>query len=461
MIISPGGPRRPEPRSVRWILTRRNQGILGWRGTDALARGALCGLGLVGLGVVLHQPALLLLGAPLLASAAIGAAAPGTPTIVMRARPRTVEEGHSDVLSAAIDSGAGSELVALRLPLPAERAGVGPVHLLPASATEVRTRIRWDAWGESVDLRPDHLVAGPDGLVVFGPVVGRESRRMVLPPVSLIRPGPLPPRAAGLVGVHRSPRPGDGTELRDIRPFQPGDRLRRVDWRVSLRAAAAVGGELVPGTLHVRERHAETDAELILALDTRVDVGQDVGEWSTEAVGVVRPGGSLDAGVRAVTALAASYLRQGDRVGLVDLGSPRLGVLPGSGHRQLERIRHQLVTCGRNSAWTPRPVLRPAQIPHGAAVLLLSTFLDDAVADLAVRTARRGNLVIGIDLLPQPLRPMRDTPWADAVLSMLVAERRVRLDALRTNGIATVRWADGSPLAVVLRRARRRRGALA
>ena len=66
-----------EPRVVRWFVARRNQGLLGWRGTDALARGAVCGLGLVGVGLTLHQPALLLLGAPLLASTALGAVAPG------------------------------------------------------------------------------------------------------------------------------------------------------------------------------------------------------------------------------------------------------------------------------------------------------------------------------------------------------------------------------------------------
>jgi uncharacterized protein (DUF58 family) len=447
---------RPEPRSVRWLLARRNQGTAGWRGTDALARGVLGGLGMVIAALVLHQPALLLIGVPLLASAALGAAGSGRPALRVHPRPRTAEEGSTDRLTITIDPGARAELVAIRLPRP-DVGGIGRVHLLPASSTTLRTNVRWDAWGEGVELRADHLVSGADGLVVFGPVVGSESRRLVLPPVSLVQPGPLPPRVAGLVGVHRSPRPGDGTELRDIRPFQAGDRLRRVDWRVSLRASAAAGGELVPGTLHVRERHAEADADLMLALDTRIDVDSDVDGWSSEVPSVVRERGSLDMGVRAATALAASYLRQGDRVGLVDLGSPRLGVPPGAGRRQLERIRYQLVTCGRNAGWTPRPVLRAAQVPHGALVMVLSTFLDDAVADLAVHAARRGNPVVGIDLLPTPLTPQRDTPWGEVVLRVLLAERRIRLAAMTSHGIVTVPWGDGTTVAAILRRARRRR----
>jgi uncharacterized protein (DUF58 family) len=457
VIGRPGTPRGAH-RALRWVEARRAQATAGWRATDALARGLVCGFGLVAAGLILHQPGLVLLGAPLLLSAALAVPGGGTPKITVHRRARTAEEGRSDRLTVSIDPGPRTELVALRMPLPGK--GIGPVRLLPATARKVGVTVRFEAWGEGVELRPDHLVAGPDGLLVFGPVVGRESRRMVLPPVALVPPGPLPPRVAGLVGVHRSPRPGDGAELRDIRPFQPGDRLRRVDWRVSLRAAAAAGGELVPGTIHVRERHAEADADLVLALDTRMDVTADVGAWSGHAPGGVREGGSLDAGVRAVSGLAASFLRQGDRVGLVDLGSPRLGVPPGSGRRQLDRIRHQLVTCGRHALWTGRPVLRPAQAPAGALVIVLSVFLDDAVADLAAHVARRGNVVIAVDLLPRPLVAPRDMPWGEPVVRVLLAEQRIRLDGMAAHGIAAVRWGDGTALRAMLRRIRRRRRVL-
>jgi uncharacterized protein (DUF58 family) len=273
--------------------------------------------------------------------------------------------------------------------------------------------------------------------------------------VSALPAGPLPPRPSGLVGVHRSPRPGDSTELRDIRAFQPGDRLRRVDWRVSLRASAGTGGLLTPDMLHVRERHADADATLVLAIDTRVDVGANLGEWATPAVGAgVRPGGSLDTAVRAASSLAASYLRQGDRVGLVDLGRPQLSLRPGSGARHLLRLRHQLVICARSAGWASRPILRPQQAPAGALVMVLSPFIDDTMVDLTATAARRGTLVLAVDLLPGLLHAAAGDPWGEPVRAIVRTEHRLRLDTLRGHGIPVMQW--GGELPVMLRRLARR-----
>jgi uncharacterized protein (DUF58 family) len=333
------------------------------------------------------------------------------------------------------------ELLALRAPRPGT-IGVGRVHLLNADVGEIHTELSYAAWGDSVGLRPDYLFAGPDGLRVHGPHLSVEMWRRVLPPVSLLPAGPLPPRPSGLVGVHRSPRPGDSTELRDIRPFQPGDQLRRVDWRVSLRASAATG-VLTP---HVREFHADADATLVLALDTRVDVGPEIGEWSFQLVGTaVRPNGSLDTAVRAATSLAASYLRQGDRVGLVDLGRPQLSLQPGAGSRQLLRLRHQLVSCSRSTGHAAKPVLRPQQAPSGALVIVFSPFLDDAILEVMATTARRGTRVLAMDLLPERLVPAARERYGRAVPQILLAEHAVRLETLRQHGIPVMRWGDEVP----------------
>ncbi|GAA0215763.1 DUF58 domain-containing protein [Saccharothrix mutabilis subsp. mutabilis] len=417
-----------------------------WHPTDALVRGAALGVGLVVVGGLIHRVELVLFGAPLLVSTLIALVAKvgGKPVVAVRGLPRTGEVGAAKSL-VEVDAGSGAEVVAIRLP--AGGPGLGPVHLLPAGTRSVEVVLRRDAWGEGVDLRPDHLVAGPDGLLVFGPVTAAERGRVILPPVHQLPAGLLPARARGLVGAHRARRPGDSVELRDIRAFQPGDRLRRVDWRVSLRA----------GALHVREHHAEADADVVLALDTRFDVDADVGSWSVATQdATTRVGGSLDLAVRAAASLAAGYLRQGDRVGLVDLGRPQLSVRPGAGRRQLLRLRNQLVVCARSAGWAQRPVLRPEQSPHGALVVVLSPFLDADVVELSVHAARRGHVVLAVDVLPSGLRPDRETPWGAAALRVLELEHEVRLEAMRRHGVAVVTWdARAAAISAVLREAAR------
>ncbi len=427
---------------VRAAFTRGT----GWRATDAYARAVLLGVGLVVLGGLLHEVELVLFGAPFLISSlfALSVRVGGVPTVAVRPLPRTAEPG-SATTGIDVDPAVGAELLAVRLPAPGTAGELGPVHLLPASTDPIVVRLRREAWGDGVDLRADHLFAGPDGLLVHGPVVGVERGRVVLPPVDALPAGLLPARAAGLVGVHRTRRPGDSTELRDIRAFQPGDRLRRIDWRVSLRSPA----------LHVREHHAEADADVVLALDTRLDLGRAVADWSTGHPGhTSRPGGSLDTAVRAAASLAAGYLRQGDRVGLADLGRPRLSVRPGVGRRQLLRLRNQLVVCARSAGWAPRPVLH--RVPHGALVVVLSTFLDDHVVEVAVQAARRGSLVLAVDVLPADLRPDPEAPWGSGALRIIVLEQATRLAAMKQHGIAVVPWDDrGHAVTATLRHANR------
>ncbi|MCE7008647.1 DUF58 domain-containing protein [Kibdelosporangium philippinense] len=443
-------------RVQKWMHDQRDTNR--WRNTDAMYRAAVVGIGLVVAGVLLHEVALVLFGAPLLISAILAMARsyPGAPDVRQPKLPRALEQGQFAEAVFEIDADPGVELVALRAPHGKIR-GAGPVHLLPGTVKNVRTTLGHGGWGEGVDLRLDRLFAGPDALRVFGPIVGIEGRRTILPPVTLLPAGPLPPRPASLVGVHRSPRPGDSTELRDIRVFQPGDRLRRVDWRVSLRASASAGGVMSPSVLHVRERHADADASLVLAIDTRVDVGAELADWATALPGNnVRPGGSLDTSVLAACSLAASYLRQGDRVGLVDLGRPQLSLAPGSGPRQLLRLRHQLVVCTRSAGWSSKPLLRPQQAPAGSLVMVLSPFLDDAMVELAATVVRRGTRLLAMDVLPDPLIADADDPWGDAVLTVLRAEHAVRLETLRQHGIPVLRWGDEAS-ATLRRLARGRR----
>jgi len=447
-------------RRLREVLRRRTG--RHWAPTDALRRGLILGIGLVAFGALVHRLEAVLIGAPVLLTTIISLVTclgrgSGTPTVRALPLPRLIEPGTERLMIIDVDCDPADELLAVRLPQ-ARRKGPGRIHLLPAGRYRIRCPVRWSEWGEAIVMRPDHLVASADTLAVYGPVVGVATRQITLPPFDVLPPGPLLPRPAGLVGVHRSRRPGDSTELRDIRPFAPGDRLRRVDWRVSLRS-----GFPDAGALHVRERHADADAEVILALDTRVDVGNLVADWSRSDH---EPGlgrgwnrgrrtpsrGSLDTMIRAASSLAACYLRQGDRVGLIDIGRPQLYLAPGGGSRQLLRLRHRLVLCGQAAGWVPRPVLRPHLVPAGAMVVVLSAFLDDAVVDTAVVAARRAGLVIAVDVLPRPLHPDPETPWGEAALALIKAEHRMRVDALSSHGVPVLNWADTAVSAAILRK---------
>ncbi|MFS8102019.1 DUF58 domain-containing protein [Lentzea alba] len=385
-----------------------------WHATDAYARAVWLGVGLVVSGLFLHQVELVLFGVPFVLSLLLTHKPHGKPTVVVRPVPRGA--GAGVVHTVAHVDGVDAEIAVVKLP--------GGVRAIPAHSPDLPVEVRRDAWGPGVDLRLDHLFAGPDGMHAYGPIVGTEHVRTILPPVEHHPAGPLPPRPAGLVGIHRSPRAGDSTELRDIRAFQPGDRLKRIDWRVTTRT----------GTVHVRERHAEADAEIVLALDTRADLPADVAQWSTPHYGATtRPEGSLDRAVRRAASMAAGYLRQGDRVALMDLGRPQLNVRSGVGRRHLMRIRTQLVVCAQTAGWASRVALR--KLPHGCVVVLLSPFLDDEVADLAVQTRKHGHVVLAINTLPSPLKPDRETAWGEVAAELIAAEHRLRLKRMARHGV--------------------------
>jgi uncharacterized protein (DUF58 family) len=60
-----------------------------------------------------------------------------------------------------------------------------------------------------------------------------------------------------LSGLHRSPRKGFSVEFADFRPYQPGDDLRYVDWKIAARADRWV----------VKQYEEETNLRATIVLD--------------------------------------------------------------------------------------------------------------------------------------------------------------------------------------------------
>ncbi|MBY8851825.1 hypothetical protein K7G98_27470, partial [Saccharothrix sp. MB29] len=105
-------------------------------------------------------------------------------------------------------------------------------------------------------------------------------------------------------------------------------------------------------------------------------------------------------------------------------------------------VRGQVDAFARQiaDALAGRLVLRPEQVPHGALVVVLSTFLDADAVELAVHAARRGNVVLAVDVLPSPLRADRDSPWGEAAAAVVGLEHAGRGRVVRDLGGDDLHW---------------------
>src|SRR5215207_10155293 len=125
---------------------------------------------------------------------------------------------------------------------------------------------------------------------------------MTAPPAALLRALDLTVRRrveGVLEGDYRSVRHGHGTELAQVRPYQPGDDVRAIDWNVTART----------GEPHVRVHVAERSLVAWLVLDVSPSMAFGTAD-------------RRKADVAEGVALALGYLatRRGNRLGVVTFG---------------------------------------------------------------------------------------------------------------------------------------------
>jgi uncharacterized protein (DUF58 family) len=279
--------------------------------------------------------------------------------------------------------------------------------------------LRAGRWGRTTIGPTTVVFTGAHGLLRRDGPTGSTAALTVVPLRSVFDATDTVPQASGLVGTHRSRRPGTGTDLLTIRLFAPGDRLKRITWPVSLRT----------GQLHVTITTDDRDTDVQLIADTTVAVG---GDERSEA------GTSLDVTVRAAAAVAEHYLHQGDRVGLMDLGSPRAlvaGLLATSGGARLdeERTAHRLV-----------------QVPSRALVMVFSTLLDDSIARTLAALAMSGRTVVVVDTLPPDVRFQDGSEWSPLAWRIALLRRATLVERLRELGVPVVAWRGARSLDQVL-----------
>src|SRR5438093_217347 len=233
------------------------------------------------------------------------------------------------------------------------------------------------------------------------------------------------------VGNYVAPRVGEGLEPGDIRAFGPGDRVRHVNWRASLRFRR----------LFVTQYHQERNANVVLMLDSLAEAGAP-------------PDTTLDVSIRAAAALATAYLARKDRVGLIEYCGPFRWVRPNSGRVQHERIFEALLRADVMFSWVTQEVgLVPRRIlPPQALVIAISPLLDPRFEKALVDLAARGFDLTVLSPSPIPLvrRAIRASASADVACRLWALERRTRADALHRLGITIVDWDPAEPLEAAL-----------
>ncbi|MGC5583221.1 DUF58 domain-containing protein [Ornithinimicrobium sp. W1679] len=328
---------------------------------------------------------------------------------------------------------------------PPGAAGRGVSSVVDAAGPTVSGRrrlvlgLRPTRWGRR-RIGPVQVGAvGAWGSYRWGPVSLDPLALPVLPQPAAFDSSAPAPHPRGLVGAHRSTRPGEGSEFASLRPFQVGDRLRRIHWPRSTRT----------GVLHVTASYADQDTHVAVLVDAHHDLGASGGTDGTAS--------SLDRSVRAAAAVAEHFLQQGDRVSLRVLSARTpLTVPTGTGRRHGVRILDTLSRVVPAAAEETDPRRVHLGVSEGTLVVMISALVSPDALTQAATLAARGLAVVVVDALVDPRQgtvvpsgerdPLARTAWR---IRMLERDREIR--AIRAQGVAVVPWLGPGSLDVVLR----------
>ena len=394
------------------------------------AYAALGGLALIA-ALVLGRPELAAMGAPfllLLGVGVLGAADPELRASVRVDQDRLIE---GDEITAELELVAAHPIerleVLLELPPGVTVTDGNPVAVrVPRGGRTLTLRLRADRW--DAYRVGDLTVRARDPLGLFSRT-GRIPAGVpvkVFPQQEALRSLLRPAETQLYSGDELARTKGEGLEFADLRPFAFGDRVKRINWRVSARL----------GELWVNEQHPERNVDVVLFVDSFAELRR--GSSS-----------SLDLAVRAAATLAAHYTRRRDRVGLISFGGYLRWLAPGSGLAQLYRIVDALLDTEitLSHAWRAIDLVPARTLPPQALVVALTPLLDERSIRALLHLRARGFDLDVIELSPLSFVDPGETE------SEVLAYRlwRLQREALRTRfhaaGVPVVEWKDGDPLA--------------
>ncbi|HEY8437579.1 MAG TPA: DUF58 domain-containing protein [Candidatus Limnocylindrales bacterium] len=248
-------------------------------------------------------------------------------------------------------------------------------------------------------------------------------------------------RIRGLLpGEYRAHDLGGGTELAQVRPYEPGDDVRRIDWNVTARTT-------IPHVrVHVPER--ALTAWLLLDVSPSMTFGTADRRKADVAEGVA-------------VALGHLATQRGNRLGIVTFGGTRDRRIPPAAGRMglLGLLRAARVEGVEEGTGVTSPVealrIANAPAPGGGLVVIVSDFRGprDWLPALAAVAARHHVIAVEVD-------DPRESELTDVgELTLIDAEtgREVRVDtssARLRDRFAAAAAAERASLATELRRVR-------
>jgi uncharacterized protein (DUF58 family) len=405
-------------------------GYTSWR---LPAYAVLAAAGLVA-GLALGRVEPVALAAPFLLALIAGVAAhePEVSTGVSYDRDRVIE---GDEVTAAIElsSTRGIDRFEVLVPLPPQLISEGvaaeAVRLRPGDQRTVELKLRCERWGLFTAGRVLFRARDVLGMRSWEGTVGEPQPFRVYPREETLRSLVPPLETQVFAGNQVSRNRGEGIEFADLREWQPGDRLRRINWR-----ATALRREL-----WVNEQNPERNTDVVLFLDTFAEVRAE--GRSTN-----------DRTVRAAATLARIYLQRKDRVGVVGFGGLLSWLVPETGTRQLYAIVEALLTSQVVHSFALRgvDVLPPRTLPPKALVLAITPLLDNRTAAALLDLRARGYDLVVVEVSPLEL----GAPKPGSSLELAHRLWRLSREALRWRyeqvGVPVVTWHEGVPLAAPL-----------
>jgi uncharacterized protein (DUF58 family) len=400
---------------------------------------ALAGLGLLA-ALVSGRPELVALAAPFAAVLVVGLSLAEEPDVKALFDLDHERQVQGETVEAEFELRTQRPLTHLELllDLPGGLVAETPnPQLISLSADERRAidhTLRCERWGAYVV--GDLLLRSQDpfGLLVHEWTIERKLPLKVYPHGETLRRLLRPLDTQAFAGNQVPRARGEGIEFADLRPFEPGDRVRRINWRATARR----------GEPWVTETHPERNSDVVIFLDTFLEAR--LVDEST-----------LDQAVGAAGALARHYLAEKDRVGLVSFGGVINWLTASSGLVQLYRVLDSLLDAEifLSYAWKDIDLLPVRTLPPKALVLALSPLLDERAVGALLDLRARGFDLAVIEISPVPYaapgkRRLDELAWRLWLL---------RREALRSRylrlGVPVVEWREGVSLQAALEEVRR------